>query len=176
MAARSEGLQPIYDALIARVDGKEVDGRPLNPTGVPTETEINALVAADLELSRPLEDDILTVRRTRTAQLEDVRLGDVLRAYELTAEKKRDEIADLLERLNAVNAEIVAAQKDALHAENIEVKKAKKELDAQLDEFKEQAAEIKQQTLDECKRAMEEDKNAKKVFQSKIDALYEEME
>jgi hypothetical protein len=147
----------------------------LNTTGVPTQAEINALVAADHELSKPLEDDVLTVRVRRTGKVEDVRLGDTLDAYEVTVERKRAEIAELLEQLKVVNAEIAAAQKDAVHAENVEVRKVKKELDAQLDVFKDEAARIKQQTLDESKKALKEDKNAKKVFESKLNALYDEM-
>ena len=132
-------------------------------------------MAADHELSKPLEDDVVNFKRPSTGEVEDVRVGDTLRTYEITAERKRAEIADLLEQLKAVNAEIAAAQRDVVHAENMQVKKAKKELDAQLDAFKDEAARIKQQTLDECKKAQKEDRYAKKLFQSKIDALYNEM-
>ena len=144
-------------------------------TGVPTQAEINALVAADHELSKPLEDDVLTVRARSTGKLEDVRLGFALDAYEVTAEKKRAEIAELLEQLKFVNAEIAAAQKDVVQAENVQVRKAKKELDAQLDAFKDEAAKIKQQTEAEVEKALKEDKKAKKVFESKLNALYEEV-
>ena len=143
-------------------------------TGVPTQAEINALVAADHELSKPLDDDVLTVRARSTGKLEDVRLGDALDAYEVTAEKKRVEIAELLKQLKVVNTEIAAAQKDFDHAENVLVRKAKKELDAQLDAFKDEAAKIKHQTEAEVERALKEDKKAKKVFESKINALLEE--
>jgi hypothetical protein len=163
----------VYEELIARVDGVDVHGRPLKTPGVPTQADIDALIAEEAELCKPLDDDTLQLRDRATGQVKDVRLGDTIQKFEAKFEKKRTELAGLLEQLQLVNSEITAAQKDAIRSEKVVVKQLRDELAIQLDAFKEQALNIKQQALAEVKAAEMEDKRAKKEWEAKIAALTE---
>lgn len=165
-------LQPIYEELIARVDGLDVNGQPLNMPGVPSQADVDALIAEDEKLSKPLDDDILQIE-DRSGRVRDVRLGDLMRKFDAKSEEKREEIAELLLQLKAVDTEIVAAQKDALHAEKVDVKKLRDKLAVQLEGFKDQALRIKEQTEAEVKAALEEDKKAKREWEAKVAALTE---
>ena len=171
--AKSDGLQPVYEELIARVDGVDVRGRPLNTPGVPTEADIDALIAEEEDIYKPLDDDTLQLCERATGQVKDVRLGDTIQKFEAKSEKKREELAKLLEQLKTVNSEIAAAQKDAIRSEEVEVKHLRDELATQLYAFKDQALKIKQQAQAEVKAAAKEDKKAKKDWDAKIAALTE---
>ena len=91
--------------------------------------------------------------------------------YEAKSEKKAAELAQLLEQLKIVDAEIAEAQKDALRAEKNQVKKLRQELVVELDGFKDAALKIRDQTEDEVKAALKEEKRLKKEWDAKIAAL-----
>jgi hypothetical protein len=163
----------VYEELIARVDGVDVHGRQLKTPDVPTQADIDALIAEETEFCKPLDDDTLQLRERATGQVKNVRLGDTIQKFEAKSEKKLAELAGLIEQLKIVNSELVAAQRDAIRSEKVEVKQLRDELAIQLDAFKEQALNIKQQTLAQVKAAEKEDKRAKKEWEAKIAALTE---
>lgn len=101
-----------------------------------------------------------------------IRLGDSLAKFEAFSEKRQAELDDLRAELAAKNAELVTAQKDAIQAEDTDVKRAKNELDAQLDAFKDIALKNKQQTEFDVKKALKEDKEEKKKWEEQLNQLY----
>ena len=163
-------LQPVYEELVARLDGLDANHRPLENLGGPTQADINALAALEQELSKPLDDDVLHYR-DRNDTLTDVPLGDTIRKFEVKSEKKRAELTKLVDQLKDIEHEIFEAQKDALRSEKTEVKKLRDDLALQLEGFKDEALKCKKQTEAEVNVAIKAEKKAKKDWDAKIAAL-----
>jgi hypothetical protein len=82
----ADKLAPICDEFEARIRGFDVHGRPLDRPGVPTQAEIDAVLADSAALSRDLDDEQLDVeipqpdgskRVTRNAHRAQQRYGGV---------------------------------------------------------------------------------------------------
>ena len=167
-------MEPVYDALIARVDGVDIKGQPLNVPSLPSKDEINALAEEDLALTKPVDDELMTIQNCRkngSVETKEVKLGDTMHPFKKLVDQKRAELEGLLEELKDVDAEIAAARKDVTETEQCEVKKAKKELNAELESLIDQASAIKEQTLAEVKKARQEGQAAKVEMRRKIDEL-----
>ena len=172
-ATEVEGLQPVYESLVARVDGLDIRGQPLNIPGVVTQADINTLVAVDHDLFRSLEEEILQIEDPRTGQLSDVRPGDTLQDYEKVSQRKHADLMEFLKQLTDVNAEILTAKAEVVNVEKTEVMQAKKELFVQLKSLKKQALANKRQTETEVNEAYAEDREAKEAWERKVAMLNE---
>ena len=161
-ASRGHQLEPVYDTLIARVDGLSVNGQPLLISGMPTKGDIESLVGEDLELSKPLSEARMTIeyaRKSGKVESKEVKLGDTINAFQKLVEQKRAELGSLLNDFSDVNDELAATKKDIMHAEAKEVKHEKSKLNAELLKLAEEAKVIKEQTLTDIKNARKEDKD-----------------
>jgi hypothetical protein len=163
-------LQPVYEELVARLDGPDANRRPLETLRGPTQVDIDSLAALEDELSKPLDDDVLQIR-DRTGNVTDVRLGDAIRKCEIKSEEKHVALAELIDQLKDVEDAIAEAQKFALRSEQTEVKKLRDELAVQLEELKDEALEYKEHTEADVDAAIKAEKKAKKEWEAKIAAL-----
>ena len=110
-------LEPVYDALVARVDGLDINGQPLSNPNLTSKAEIDALVEDEFALYKSIDDERMTIqnhRKNGRKETKEVKLGDTLSIFEKVARQKRTELEGLLHELRDVDAEITTAKADIL--------------------------------------------------------------
>ncbi|KAK3706004.1 hypothetical protein LTR37_012998 [Vermiconidia calcicola] len=173
-AAKSSQLEPVYDELIARVDGLNVDGQPPRPG----KAELDEVIAVDAALSKPMDEERMTIqnhRRNGAVETKEIKLGDTMLAFEKLVEKKRSELESLLQDLSEVDAEIVATKQSIVDNEKKAVKKMKDALGAELASFMQQAESIKKHTMAAIEKAQKEEKAENKEKNRKLEELIKQM-
>ena len=160
------------------MDGVDVNGQPLDIPGVPTKADLDALAAEELALSKPLDEERMTVqshRRNGTVETKEVKLGDTMQWFENLEATKRAELESLRKELKDVDEEIAAAKEDVVKMEKKQVKKAKGAFNDELNSLIDQAEAVKNQTLAEIKKAQEEEESAKAERSQKMREFMESL-
>lgn len=143
------------------MEGLDIDGQPLEETSTLSGPEKDALIQAEAELSKPLEEnmcDIQKRQRDGAVTTKAFTLGYTMQTFEDLVERKRAEFASLLKQLRELDAEIAAAYEDILEVEHGQVgKKARRDLDRDLEALAQDALEAKEQTLAEIKQARDDE-------------------
>lgn len=106
----TEQLDAVYEELMARMDGMDINGKSLDIPGAPSDAAIKA-IQGDVAIFRPLEDDVVTISVTKsdgTVAMKNVRLGDSIKKLENLIEGSRAKLTRLAKELNEVNGEIDA--------------------------------------------------------------------
>jgi SMC interacting uncharacterized protein involved in chromosome segregation len=151
-----EQLEAVYEELIARIDGMDINGKLLDIPGVPSDAALQDM-QEDLHLFRPLEDDAVTISVTKsdgTTSMKHVKLGDSIEKLEELIEDSKTKLTRLTKELTEVNEEIDTTLDEYNKAtktvgEAFEKKIAKYHLDVKA---------FHKWTIDEIAKAKKEDK------------------
>lgn len=174
---QGEQLEPIYQELLARVDGLTVDGKPVQVPGLPSKAEMNALVERDANLFTLLDDEEMTIQNQRkngSIELRDVRLGDTMQNFERLVDSKRPELEYLMHQLREAERDIASAYKAVVETELKDIKKAEEEFAEELASLEEEAGALKRRTRAKVEKARKEDQEAKVAMDRKIEELIRE--
>ncbi len=176
---RGQQLDPVYNALLARVNGLQVNGKPFQTSGMASRDQIDTLVQAHAALSKPLDDEQMTIQNHRqngTVDMKEVKLGETMLSFERLAEKKRAELEKLVQNLQDVVDEIETAREVIVAKEKKGVKQAKKSFEAKLASLVDEAEAAREQARDEVKQARKEDREFKANLERKIELLFAELD
>lgn len=171
-ASKGQELEPVYQELIARVDGLDIKGRQLDIPNIPAKG-IAELAKDGSALTKSLDHEKMTLQETRkdgTVTMTEVTLGSTMASFQKVVSNRRAELEGLLKELDDVNAEIAAAQNDALRTEEDEVRKANDELNGVLQATAQEAKAIKDETLAQVKKARKEDQ----AIQAELNRKFED--
>lgn len=176
MAKRND-LQPIHDALVARVDGLTVHGKPLATPGVVTKEELEARGEEEQALCSSIDEAYVRIqeRRGDDYKIKDVKVGDTLLAFERTVESVGAEVEKLIEELGGVEDEIVAAREALVNAEENEVKEADQALLEELSAVCDEINDAKKNMEADIRKARKEDHAAKAEMDSKLEQFMREL-
>ena len=158
---RGQRLQPIYNELIARVDGLDVNGNRLEDAGISMKTQVNALAQESSALSKPIGEEEITLqieRESGVIESENIKLKDTIHGFRKLTDQTRAKLMHYLQELQDIDAEIAAAKQAVVQTEDGEVKKAKEDYKAELVALGEEARACKQQTLAEVSQSRKQDK------------------
>lgn len=172
----AQQLEPVCNALIARVEGLNVNGQPLDNTSTLSTAEREAFIQSETELSKPLEEQTLTVQNRQKNGTMEVKLGHLMHAFENLVEQKRTRLQDLFKELRQVDVEMATAYKDVLDTESGAVNKERRQLDRDLDALAQEAYEAKEQTLAEVKQAREDEHAAATDEKRRLDSFLNSLE
>lgn len=104
----AEQLDAIYEELIARIDGMDVNGKSLNIPGAASDAALQNM-QGDVSLFLPMEEDVVTISVTKSdgsVALKDVKLGDSIEKLEKLIEDSKAKLTRLTKELNEVNEAI----------------------------------------------------------------------
>lgn len=169
-------LELVYQALIARVNGFDVQGKTLNIEGIPTEEEVAELARAEARMNKPLRDEKLTIQNTRrdgTITTTEIKLGDTVGAFHQLCQRKKVELARLYEELEKVEHDIVAVRENIDRTEATEVKKVFASFDAEMKRLRKVAddntahshAEVEQAYADDREYAVKHSRMMEKMME-----------
>ena len=156
------------------MDGLNLRGQSLLGSEQLPNANIEDLVAKGVQLSRPLEDETITVQRRKkdgTCKASDIKLGTMMQNYEDLLERTQDKFKTFRKKICDIDVEMSAAYQDLLNLERNEVKNARRKLDEDLEALANEASEAKEQTLAEIKEARENEKITGEEEKRKLNAL-----
>lgn len=165
----TEQLDAVHEDLVARINGVDINGKPLAIPGAPSAADLGKLGREQKALARPLSDDAVTVEhRHKNGNVveEQVLLGKTMIDFRRKTEMINTKIAPMLKELDELAAEIAVSLRGLLDDKTIV--KADKELQAALAALEAEAGKAAKQTLDEVKNARKEDKAASEVANNKF--------
>jgi hypothetical protein len=169
---------PVYEELVARVKGLDVNGNPLKNLDRPSSKQISAIIEEDKALSKSLDDEVITItdeRKNGRRSMRELRVGDTMDKFEKTLEDKHNEVVKLIQELKAVDAEIASARAAIAKVENKEIKRAREGFMKELSALSEQAEAAKNQTEVEIKKARKADQANRDKMDSKMEAFLKEL-
>lgn len=152
----TEQIDAVHDELVARINGMDINGKPLNIPGLPSDAALRAM-QDDANLWTPLEDDIVTISVTKpdgTAALKHVRLGDSVQKLDKLMNDSREKLTRLVKELNEVNEEINAT----LGVYNKATEAVDTAFKGQIAKYQADVRTFHQWTIDEITKARKEDK------------------
>ena len=174
-ASNGRQLDPVYNALIARVDGLQVNGKPLKTSGAADVSQIEELIQQHEALSKSLDEDVMTLQQTSTngtVGTREVKFGVTMRAFDREAEQKGTELVNLMQRLEDVAIEIAAARNDLVAIENKAVKKAKRAFESELASLFKEVETVKKQAHEDVKQAKADDQAYREKVEAKLDERF----
>lgn len=149
-------------------------GQPLSGGNSLSAADIEDLVARESQLSKPLGEEKITIQSRKkdgTSRAVDIKLGPMLRHFENLLEKTQAEVMVLRKQVREIDVEIAEAYQDAVKTEQSDGKKARRELETDLEALAKEADEAKEQTLADIKQAREAEKRAAEEEKRKLNAL-----
>ncbi|KAF2166877.1 hypothetical protein M409DRAFT_22930 [Zasmidium cellare ATCC 36951] len=156
-----------------RRDGLDVNGKPMRKAPVPTEADIDAVAKELEELQKPIEDDVLHIQDPQTGNATKTRkLGETLEMLDRRLEKKFSQIQQLEIEQKRLDDEVEILKKQVL-GDDKDYKKAKDGYEAQLTLLQKEVEKVEAQAKSELEEMKRKDRNAKKAFNLKIQALWE---
>lgn len=162
---------PVYESLVARIDGLDGDTNAGEKSVRPTAMELNKLAAGRAVLRKNMGDDELTIlypiARGGT-RLETVKLADTMAGLEKANTQAGVDAARINRQLRENDDEIVAARDCLVHDTDGAEKRAKDVLEAEIAAILKRMEQYKAEDLASIARAQKEDKaaiaaNSKKV-------------
>jgi len=152
----AEQLDAVYEELMARIDGIDINGKSLDIPGAPSDAGLQAM-QDDVNLFRPLEEDVVTISVTKsdgTVAMKDLRLGDSIQKLENLIEDSKAKLARLAKELKEVNGEIDAT----LDEYNKATKAVGDAFQKKIVMYQSDVKAFHQRTIDEITKARKEDK------------------
>lgn len=152
----AEQLDAVYEELMARIDGMDINGKSLDIPGAPSDDALQAM-KADVNLFKSLEEDVVTISVTRsdgTVAMKNVKLGNSMQKLENIIEDSRLKLTRLAKDLKEVNEEIDAS----LHGYNKATKSVDDAFQKKIVQCQSDAKAFHKWTIDEVTKARKEDK------------------
>jgi hypothetical protein len=152
----AEQLEAAHDELSARIDGIDINGKPLNIPGLPSDAALKDM-QEDVKLYRPLEEDIVTISNIKsdgTVNFKHVKIGDSIQKLEKLIHDSEVKLTRLDKELDGVNEEIDAT----LDRYNKATKSVGDAYMEKIKEHQEEAITFHKFTHDEVAKARKEDK------------------
>jgi hypothetical protein len=152
----AEQLEAAHDELTARIDGRDINGKPLDIPGLPSDAALRDM-QEDVKLYCPLEEDIITISNTKsdgTVNFKHVKIGDSIQKLEKLIHDSEVKLTRLDRELDGVNEEIDAT----LDRYNKATKSVGDAYMEKILEHQEEAIAFHKFTHDEVAKARKEDK------------------
>ena len=152
----AEQLDVVYEELMARIDGVDLNGKSLDVSGAPSDNALHAM-KVDANLFKSLEEDVVTISVTKsdgTVVMKNVKLGDSMQKLENLIEDSRMKLNRLAKELKEVNREIDAT----LDGYNKATKTVEDAFEKKIVKCQSDAKAFHKWTIDEVTRARKEDK------------------
>lgn len=169
----SEQLDAVHEELLARINGIDIDGKPLAILGAPSQADVDKLEREHKAISRPLSEDLITVEhrhRNGTVTEEHVNIGKAMADFRRMTEVVGAKVVPMLRELDELDDEIGAVLKEIRDEQA--TTKADKALQMALAALKEEAGQAAKLTLGEVKAARKEDKAAGDVANKKFQEFF----
>lgn len=152
----SAQLDAVHEELAARIDGLDINGKPLDLPGLPSFAVMQSM-QGDPALCQPLTDDIVTVSVTKsdgTVSRKNVKLGDSIEKLSHLLDHTEMRFERLIVDVGDITATIEEKLEDYDAATNAvhEIYREKMEV------LKQDVAAFHKQTLEEIVKARKEDK------------------
>jgi hypothetical protein len=152
----AEQIEAVHDELAARLDGMDINGKPLDIPGLPSDAALKN-IQEDVKLYRPLEEDIITISNTKsdgTVNFKHVKISDSIAKLEKLIRDSEVKLSRLDRELDGVNEEIDAT----LDRYNKATKSVGDAYMEKIKEHQEEAITFHKFTHDEVAKARKEDK------------------
>lgn len=152
----AEQLDAVYEELMARIDGMDINGKSLDIPGAPSDAGLQAM-QDDVNLFRPLEEDVVTISVTKsdgTVAMKNVKLGDSIQKLETLIDDSRAKLTRLTKELKEVNGEIDAT----LDEYNKTTKSVGDAFQEKIAKYQSDVKAFHKWTIDEVMKARKEDK------------------
>ncbi|KAM0715262.1 hypothetical protein Q7P37_008760 [Cladosporium fusiforme] len=162
-------LNAAEEELASRIDGIDINGKPLNLPGVPTQAELRAL-EDDEKLLRPLTEDIITIAVTKsdgTVAHKHIKLGDSMEKIRELFDETETRVNELIEEVTEVDEEIQTTLRDfnkSTQAVGDVLRRKIAKLEADVEAYYEQ-------TVEEISNARKEDKKLNMEANGKVQAF-----
>jgi len=146
----------VYEELIARIDGTDVNGKSLDIPGAPSHAALQDMQES-VDLFRPLEEDVVTISVTKsdgTVAMKHVKLGDSIEKLEKLIEDSKAKLIRLTKELNEVNGEIDTT----LSEYNKATKSVGDAFQKKIAKYQSDVQAFHKWTIDEIAKARKEDK------------------
>jgi hypothetical protein len=169
-------LKPVLDNLLGRVNGLDAQGQPLPNSDVPTQDSFDALFAADENLSRPLEDEMLRVQfpqKDGSTLIKQVRFGDTWEKFQRHYAQKRAEMAKMKEAMQDLELEMRALKEEVVDGDE-QMWDLVRIHEGEMLGFQGQMNEVEKEYEEDVKRAQDDEKKAVKDFKKKFDEFMAE--
>jgi hypothetical protein len=144
----------------------------------PSNKQISAIIEEDKALSKPLDDEVITItneRKNGKRSMRELRVGDTMAKFEKALENNHIEAVKLVQELKALDVEIASARAAIAKVENKEIKRAKEGFMKELSALSEQAEAAKKQTEAEIVKARKADQANRDEMDSKMEAFLKEL-
>ena len=152
----AEQLDAVYEELLARIDGMDINGKLLDIPGVPTDAALQDMQDG-VNLFRPLEEDVVTISVTKSdgsTAMKHVKLGDSIEKLEKLIEDSKMKLTRLTKELTEVNEEI----DNTLDAYNKATKTVGDAYQKRIMMYQSDVQAFHKWTIDEIAKARKEDK------------------
>jgi len=172
----TEQLDAVHEELLARMNGMDINGKPLAIPGAPSRAQLDKLEKEQNAFARSLSEDTVTVEhrnRDGTSTEEQVQLGKTMADFHRKNELVNAKVAHMLKELDELDSEIAMVLSD-FHEDTANIK-ADRALQTVLAGLEKEAGQAARQTLDDVKIARKEDRvdsdAANKKFQEFLKSL-----
>ncbi|GAB1742629.1 hypothetical protein NU219Hw_g8165t3 [Hortaea werneckii] len=164
-------IDPVFEELVARLHGLDVDGKPLGLHGTITESDLKEADRLVDALSTPFEDEVIHVgikHGNGTVERRQVNLSDNLKKSETHFEQRKKTYNEHFEKYRNVCHSIDALLTELSDANNADVQRAEAELNAELAEIDQSKRTSRENSLRElsevhAKNKAESDAMARKM-------------
>lgn len=166
-------MSDVQAELTARVHGLTVSGQSLDVEGVPTQDDIDALIAEDRRVSKPMGEEVLTLENTLhdgSIKHSNVKLADTFANFEDHLTKANNSVTLYLRELEEIAENIKAANEQLLYDEEKgQVKKLTLHLEKDLNAFEKEVLEVENWKASETEKAKEEEKATSAEMDRKLE-------
>ncbi|RMY95249.1 hypothetical protein D0862_08787 [Hortaea werneckii] len=164
-------IDPVFEELVGRLHGLDVDGKPLGLHGTITESDLKEAERLVDALSVPFEDEVIHVgikHGNGTVERRQVNLSDNLKKSETHFEQRKKIYNERFEKYRNVCHSIDALLTELSDANNADVQRAEAELNAELAEIDQSKRTSRENSLRElsevhAKNKAESDAMARKM-------------
>lgn len=155
-----------------------MDETTLQSKDTKSKGQLKALADEHTRLANPLGEDKIAIQRTGaggTKIVEERKLFDTMQRFERGLQNKRSELQSLLDELKDIDTEIATVKQDVLAVEQKQVKKLKRDLDAQVASLVEEAEASQKTVLAEVEKARKQERTNVDVQNKKFEELLKTM-
>lgn len=159
--------------LDLRRDGLDPHGKPIRKAPVPTRADIDALSKELEDVLKPIDEEVLHLEDAHPGgETKTQKLADTVTMLQKRIDKKTDQISKLEKEQRRVDQEI-EEQKAELLGEGQGAAKLKQDYDAQLAILQQEVGKAEARAKNEVEEMKRTDREAKKRFDRKVQALWD---
>lgn len=165
-------LEPVFDELVSRAHGLDINGKPLSTPGIPSDAELEQAENAEEAITKPFEQEPIEVHYKHpdgTIEHKTYDLETSMKAHRRCFRKRQAEGEALQEQYEKVCAEIMALQEEVANGTDPALERFQVELNAELAEIERMKEAFQAQDVAAAKEILRKEKAELDAMNRKIE-------